>query len=66
MDAHDAGFRVLVKNGIREPLYVTALKYAGVEVTRRCNPGISRTLKPAVSTEALAALEPLGSSNASI
>lgn len=30
---------LLQKNGIREPLYVTALRYAGVEVTAAKHPG---------------------------
>ena len=30
---------VLIKNGIREPLYITALKYAGVEIKPDMNPG---------------------------
>lgn len=34
----------LIKNGIREPLYVTALKYAGVEVTEDKKPGRIDTL----------------------
>ena len=29
---------LLPKQGIREPLYVTALKYAGVELTKQCHP----------------------------
>jgi energy-coupling factor transport system ATP-binding protein len=36
---------VLVKNGIREPLYVTALKYAGVKVTPAMLPGHIWSLK---------------------
>jgi energy-coupling factor transport system ATP-binding protein len=36
MNAHDLVCSdVLVKNGIREPLYVTALKYAGITVKRK-------------------------------
>ena len=34
----------LQKNGIREPLYVTALKYAGVEITEEMHPGMMDTL----------------------
>ena len=30
---------ILAKNGIREPLYVTAMKYAGIEVTPELKPG---------------------------
>lgn len=30
---------ILVKNGIREPLYVTALKYAGIKITPEMKPG---------------------------
>lgn len=29
---------LLLENGIREPLYLTALKYAGVEITPKCSP----------------------------
>jgi energy-coupling factor transport system ATP-binding protein len=35
---------ILVENGIREPLYVTALKYAGIDVTPEINPGHINTL----------------------
>ncbi|MGL5718940.1 MAG: ABC transporter ATP-binding protein [Paraclostridium sp.] len=35
---------ILAKSGIREPLYITALKYAGVEVTEEMNPGHIDTL----------------------
>ena len=34
----------LIKNGIREPLYVTALKYAGVEIKEEMKPGMIDTL----------------------
>lgn len=34
----------LIKNGIREPLYVTALKYAGVEIKEDMKPGMIDTL----------------------
>jgi len=36
---------ILTKTGIREPLYVTALKYAGVSVTPDMEPGYITTLK---------------------
>lgn len=36
---------ILVENGIREPLYVTALKYAGVSVTPELLPGHLDTIK---------------------
>ena len=36
---------VLVDNGIREPLYITALKYAGVEVNEKMMPGHIWSLK---------------------
>jgi energy-coupling factor transport system ATP-binding protein len=36
---------VLIDNGIREPLYVTALKYAGVDVTRELHAGHIDTLQ---------------------
>ncbi len=35
---------LLIKNGIREPLYVTALKYAGVNITPSIKPGRIDTL----------------------
>ena len=34
----------LISNGIREPLYVTALKYAGVDITEDMRPGMMDTL----------------------
>ncbi|NLC02795.1 MAG: ABC transporter ATP-binding protein [Tissierellia bacterium] len=30
---------ILMENGIREPLYITALKYAGVKITENMHPG---------------------------
>jgi len=35
---------VLLENGIREPLYLTALKYAGVKITPECQPRSIRSL----------------------
>lgn len=35
---------VLLDNGIREPLYLTALKYAGVKITPKCHPRGIRSL----------------------
>lgn len=35
---------VLIRNGIREPLYCTALKYAGVEIKEEMHPGSMDTL----------------------
>lgn len=35
---------ILIDNGIREPLYVTALKYAGVNVNSTMKPGYIQTL----------------------
>lgn len=46
---------LLAENGIREPLYVTALKYAGVKVTSEMQPGHITTLKPEFSRDALTA-----------
>ncbi|NTV83392.1 MAG: ATP-binding cassette domain-containing protein [Bacteroidales bacterium] len=40
--------------GIREPLYITALKYAGVRVTSEMQPGHITTLKTELSRTALA------------
>jgi energy-coupling factor transport system ATP-binding protein len=44
---------ILIETGIREPLYVTALKYAGVEVTPEMQPGYITTLKTDQSKKAL-------------
>jgi energy-coupling factor transport system ATP-binding protein len=46
---------LLTENGIREPLYVTALKYAGVRVTSDMQPGHITTLKAELSRDALTA-----------
>ncbi|RDC48560.1 ATP-binding cassette domain-containing protein, partial [Acinetobacter sp. RIT592] len=35
---------ILIKNGIREPLYVTALKYAGVDINPDMKPGHINTI----------------------
>lgn len=35
---------ILIKSGIREPLYITALKYAGVNVTKDMKPGHINTI----------------------
>lgn len=54
MNAHElVSSTVLTENGIREPLYVTALKYAGVKVTSDMQPGHITTLKTELSREAL-------------
>ncbi len=56
MNAHDLVCSdVLVKNGIREPLYVTALKYAGVAVTPQMLPGHIWSLKTDGANEAIRA-----------
>ncbi|GAB1471997.1 ABC transporter ATP-binding protein [Chloroflexota bacterium] len=44
---------MLTVNGIREPLYITALKYAGVEITHEMQPGYITTLKVEFSQKAL-------------
>lgn len=55
MNAHDlVASAVLSENGIREPLYVTALKYAGVKVTSEMQPGHIATLNADLSRAALA------------
>ncbi|HZJ99785.1 MAG TPA: DUF3744 domain-containing protein, partial [Tissierellaceae bacterium] len=36
--------KILMENGIREPLYITALKYAGVKITEAMHPGHIWTL----------------------
>lgn len=54
MDAHTlVSSDILIKTGIREPLYVTALKYAGVKVTSDSLPGYITTLKAYLSSDAL-------------
>lgn len=35
---------LLIKNGIREPLFVTALKYSGIEIKEEMRPGMMDTL----------------------
>lgn len=46
MDAHAlVSSDILIETGIREPLYVTALKYAGVKVSKEILPGYITTLK---------------------
>ncbi len=46
LDAHSlVSSDILIKTGIREPLYVTALKYAGVSVCNQIEPGYINTLK---------------------
>ena len=46
MNPHDlVSSTLLTANGIREPLYVTALKYAGIKVDSRILPGHITTLK---------------------
>lgn len=54
MNAHElVSSTILTENGIREPLYVTALKYAGVKVTSDMLPGHITTLKAEFSRKAL-------------
>ena len=54
MDAHAmVASTVLQQTGIREPLYVTALKYAGVQVTEEMQAGHIETLKTEFSRAAL-------------
>ncbi len=56
MDAHElVSSDILTETGIREPLYVTALKYAGIKVTGDICPGYITTLNTSLSNEALAA-----------
>ncbi len=45
---------LLTENGIREPLYITALKYAGVKLSSEMHPGHITTLNTNVSRELLA------------
>jgi len=54
MNPHDLVVSTtLTENGIREPLYVTALKYAGVKITSEMQPGHITTLKTELSRDAL-------------
>jgi energy-coupling factor transport system ATP-binding protein len=54
MDAHAlVSSDILIETGIREPLYVTALKYAGIDVTPEMKPGYITTLKTELSKDAL-------------
>lgn len=54
MDAHTlVASDVLQETGIREPLYVTALKYAGVQITEGMKAGYIETLKGDLSRDAL-------------
>ena len=54
MNAHDlVSSDVLKENGIREPLYVTALKYANVRVTPQMKPGHIWSLDTSAVNEAL-------------
>lgn len=46
---------VLIENGIREPLYITALKYAGIEVTSEMHPGHISTLNVETTKDTLKA-----------
>jgi len=54
MDAHSlVASDILLVTGIREPLYVTALKYAGVQVTETMQAGYIETLNSELSRDAL-------------
>ena len=54
MNAHElVSSDVLTRTGIREPLYVTALKYADIRVTPEMQPGYIATLKTDGVNEAL-------------
>ena len=56
MDAHAlVSSDILIETGIREPLYVTALKYANVRVSEELQPGYITTLKAELSRDALMA-----------
>jgi energy-coupling factor transport system ATP-binding protein len=56
MNAHDlVSSDILRQNGIREPLYVTALKYAGVSVSHEMQPGHIWSLDTRGVNEALQA-----------
>jgi energy-coupling factor transport system ATP-binding protein len=54
MDAHSlVSSDILIETGIREPLYVTALKYAGVNVSKDIHPGYITTLNTDLSNQAI-------------
>jgi energy-coupling factor transport system ATP-binding protein len=54
MNPHDLiSSTILAENGIREPLYITALKYAGVKVASNMQPGHITTLRTELSRAAL-------------
>jgi energy-coupling factor transport system ATP-binding protein len=54
MNAHQlVSSPILTETGIREPLYVTALKYAGIKVHAEMYPGHIKTLKTELSKGAL-------------
>ena len=54
MDAHAlVSSDILIETGIREPLYVTALKYAGINVTKDIQPGYITSLHTNSSKHAL-------------
>lgn len=56
MDAHELVSSMILKDtGIREPLYVTAMKYAGIHVTSKMLPGHITSLKLEGSRNALRA-----------
>jgi energy-coupling factor transport system ATP-binding protein len=56
MNAHElVSSDILVKNGIREPLYVTAMKYANIKVTPEMKPGHIWSLDTSQVNEALRA-----------
>jgi energy-coupling factor transporter ATP-binding protein EcfA2 len=46
---------ILIENGIREPLYIIALKHAGIKVTPEMHPGHINTLNMQTSKETLKA-----------
>jgi len=46
---------ILIENGIREPLYITALKYAGIKVTPEMHPGHINTLNVQTTKDILKA-----------
>lgn len=54
MNVHElVSSNILSENGIREPLYVTALKYAGVNIAGDMQPGYIATLQIKLSRAAL-------------
>lgn len=56
LDPHElVSSQILIENGIREPLYITALKYAGIKVVEEMMPGYIWSLKTDTINEQISA-----------